>query len=137
MSREELKELAQTLDLIADGAEWECMWEDGSWNPPLGRDLEYCVGRRIPIRIKPETTNSPANTANTIIALCDGIPLEAQNKTIRMDADDLLGLAHDWIKQKNMLVMMLDKLRNSTLQSEDLTEKITECLKQGEKGGSK
>lgn len=63
MNREDLMELADMLHAIADGAEWECYWkdredEDGNvrlgFGHPLGRDIEYCIAKRIPIRIKPQ-----------------------------------------------------------------------------------
>ncbi len=135
MNREELKELARIIDEIADGAQWECMWEHG-WDHPGGRDVEYCIANRIPIRIKPKkTTASAMDVAETIMKLCEGIPPEAQNKVIEMDADDLLELAQDWERKNHLLVMVLAKCHNSTRQSEGLTEKIEACLLRGSKGG--
>ena len=51
MNTDELKRLADILREIADGSEWECLWEEG-WSHPNGRDVEYCIANRIPIRIK-------------------------------------------------------------------------------------
>ena len=136
MNREELKELAQIIDEIADGAAWECMWEHG-WDHPGGRDVEYCIANRIPIRIKPEkTTASAMNVADAIINLCEGIPPEAQNKVIEMDVDDLLELAWDWHRQRGLLLDINAKCLNSTQQSEGLAKKIQECLTRGSKGGA-
>ena len=53
MNITQLKELASTLDQIADGAEWECKWML-EWAHPAGRDLEYCLRNNVPIRIKPK-----------------------------------------------------------------------------------
>jgi len=52
MNKEELRELATTLLAIAGGAEWECLWLTRGWSNPLGRDIEFCIANRIPIRIK-------------------------------------------------------------------------------------
>lgn len=52
MNAAELKALAHVMLAIADGAEWECLWENG-WSHPCGRDLEFCISKRIPIRLKP------------------------------------------------------------------------------------
>jgi hypothetical protein len=52
MSADELKRLGETLSAIAEGAEWECQWEEKGWAHPNGRDVEYCIANRIPIRIK-------------------------------------------------------------------------------------
>jgi hypothetical protein len=132
VNREELKELGQTIDAIADGAEWECLWELGNWGHPGGRDVEYCIANRIPIRLKPEkTTASAMNVALTIMSLCEGIPPEAQNKCIEMDADDLLKLAEDWQSKNNLLCKILAKCRNSTQHNERLAEKIEDCLLRG------
>jgi hypothetical protein len=53
MNLDELKDLAEVLTAIADGAEWECKWSADGWGDPLGRDVLYCVKSHIPIRIKP------------------------------------------------------------------------------------
>ncbi len=62
MTHTELCELIIVLQGIANGAEWECMWnrEDGSdgWGNPLGRDVECCLKNRIPMRLKPEPERS-------------------------------------------------------------------------------
>lgn len=52
MSTDELKQLGDILHAIADGAEWECQWEE-RWGHPNGRDVEYCIANRIAIRLKP------------------------------------------------------------------------------------
>jgi hypothetical protein len=52
MNKEELRELAGILLAIANGAEWECYWKTDGWGHPVGRDIEYCIANRIPIRIK-------------------------------------------------------------------------------------
>jgi hypothetical protein len=51
MNAAKLKQLGETLSAIAEGAEWECQWEDG-WAHPNGRDVEYCIANRVPIRLK-------------------------------------------------------------------------------------
>ena len=58
MNKEELKELAATLIGIADGKAWECMWGEGFDNP-CGRDVDYCLKMRIPIRLKPWSLPPP------------------------------------------------------------------------------
>lgn len=54
MNRDELLQLSKTCAEIADGVAWECVWNEGEngtkWGHPMGRDLEYCVGKRIGVR---------------------------------------------------------------------------------------
>jgi hypothetical protein len=52
VNRTELKDLAAILSAIADGAEWECFWASDGWGNPVGRDIEYCISHRVPIRLK-------------------------------------------------------------------------------------
>jgi hypothetical protein len=52
MNSYELYDLGCLLQSIAHGEEWECEWAKGGWGPPLGRDVEYCLFNRIPIRLK-------------------------------------------------------------------------------------
>jgi len=67
MTSDELGTLAETLLGIACGQEWECEWDDDGenyrWAHPAGRDIEFCISNRIPIRLKqqPDTATSVAN----------------------------------------------------------------------------
>jgi hypothetical protein len=61
MNSTELKALAVVLNAVANGAEWECKWDGNGWGSPLGRDVEYCIVNRIPIRIVGESRGSAMN----------------------------------------------------------------------------
>ena len=52
MNKHQLREMAETLLAIADGAKWECYWSLHGWGHPLGRDIKYCIRNRVRIRIK-------------------------------------------------------------------------------------
>lgn len=89
MSPRELKILATRLSAIADGAEWECEWAEG-WGPPLGRDVEYCIAHRVPIRLK----------------------ISEQGAQILLDArDELFGA----IEEISQATMMLQEARTDLL----------------------
>lgn len=60
MNADRLKELAGIMAAVADGAEWECHWEDDGWAHPAGRDMEYCIANGIAIRIKSKS-DAPGN----------------------------------------------------------------------------
>jgi hypothetical protein len=60
MNKDELKELAATLNGIADGKAWECWYASlYRFDLPVGRDVEYCIANRIRIRLKPWSLPPP------------------------------------------------------------------------------